>query len=65
MAKVVTREWRRAYCAKLEFAFVSAFKFWTQYPGSVVPLAMFFIICQLIVVDRDFFLELLSPPDSK
>ena len=26
MAKVVTREWRRALGAKLEFAFVSAFR---------------------------------------
>ena len=45
VGKVVTREWRKAKSAELEFAFVSAFrdnsKFWTQYHGSVAPLAMF------------------------
>ena len=39
VGKVVTREWRKAKSAELEFAFVSAFR---EYPGSVVPLAMFF-----------------------
>ena len=39
VGKVVTREWRKAKSAELEFAFVSAFR---EYPGSVVPLAMLF-----------------------
>ena len=39
VGKVVTRECRKAKSAELEFAFVSAFR---EYPGSVVPLAMFF-----------------------
>ena len=47
MGKVVTREWRKAKSAKLEFAFVSAFRnnssFGLNIPGSVVHLAMFIL----------------------
>ena len=45
MGKVVTKEWRKAKSAKLEFAFVSASRDNSSfYPGSVVPLAMFLAV---------------------
>ena len=49
---MVTREWRKAKSAELEFALVSAFRdnssfgLNSQYPGSAVPLAMFLIFDQ-------------------
>ena len=43
MGKVVTREWRKAKVLNWNlYSFqLLEIKFWTQYPGSVVPLAMF------------------------